>query len=228
MALILKADFHLHTNEDPQDTYIRYSTKDLIRHAAAQGFEVLSITAHDKIIFNAELTAFAESLGILLIPGVEATVEGYHVLLINYTGPLGFDKVSDLKSVQHPDVLIMAAHPFFPGQTTLKEKLITYIDLFDAIEYCHFYHRFINFNRMALQVSKQYHKPMVGTSDTHFLMQMGHTYSEVQVDQKTARDVVHAIKAGRVKVVSRPLSVTKILRVLASFRSKLFKTGSKK
>lgn len=75
----LKADLHPHTREG--EAFIAWQARDLIDRAAREGFQVLSITNHDRLTFSQELAAYARERGILLIPGVEATLEGRHVLL---------------------------------------------------------------------------------------------------------------------------------------------------
>lgn len=221
LKFTLKADFHMHTKDDPEDFYVKHSAEELIDHAVKQGFEVLSITTHNKITYSPYLRDYAFHRGILLLPGVEVTIEGKHILLINYLGPLNFKRISDLKNVRGKETLIIAAHPFFPGTTTLKNKLIQNIELFDAIEYCHFYHRWVNFNKRAIEVSRNYQKPLLGTSDTHFLSQMNHTYSLLEVTQKTNTAVVEAIKKGDVNIVTQPLSTILMTKLLFSFGASL-------
>src|SRR5438034_8390327 len=75
----LRADLHLHTRE--RESFITYDARELIDGAEHAGFQVLSITNHDTVTFSADLEAYARERGILLIPGVEATIEGKHVLL---------------------------------------------------------------------------------------------------------------------------------------------------
>jgi predicted metal-dependent phosphoesterase TrpH len=221
LRLALKCDFHMHVQGDPHDTFISYTPEDLINYAAKCGFEVLSITAHHKIMYSPYLRDYAANKNILLIPGVEATVEGHHILLINYLGNLDFKSIEDLRRIKRPDTLIIPAHPFFPGTTGVRDKLLEHIDIFDGIEFCHFYHPWINFNKKAVRIAKDHSKPLIGTSDAHFLMQMNHTFSVVEVNRKTAVGVVEAIKQGNVRVVSKPLSAGMILKVLSQFRGKV-------
>jgi predicted metal-dependent phosphoesterase TrpH len=220
MALnaVFKADFHLHTKEDPYDKkVVKHSSEELIERAASLGFEVLCITNHNHITYSPYLREYAKMRGILLMPGTEVTIESKHVLLINYLGPLDFKKVADLARLKNTKTVVIAAHPFFPGSTTLKKKLLKNIDVFDAIEYCHFYRRFINFNRKAVLASREHKKPMVGTSDAHALEQMNFTYSMVEAQSKTSDAIVLALKQGRVKVVTRPIPLPILFRVLARF-----------
>ncbi|MBI4446015.1 MAG: hypothetical protein HY645_08895 [Acidobacteria bacterium] len=82
----LKAELHAHTLEDPIDggRIVSHSAHQLIDEAARQGFDVLAITNHDQMLFTPELEAYAAHAGIILIPGVEATLEGKHLLLYNF------------------------------------------------------------------------------------------------------------------------------------------------
>ncbi len=178
----LKADFHLHTAEDPNDR-VSHTAKELISKAADQGFEVLAITNHQCLTFNQRLSSYARERGILLIPGMEINIHHRHVLFLN---PPNGKKVSDFSSLarlRRPDRLIMAPHPYFPNPRSLNGYLLKNLKLFDALEYCHFYSPRINFNQKAVAVSKLYGVPLVGNSDTHFLPQLGTTYSLVYAEK---------------------------------------------
>jgi len=113
----------------------------------------------------------------------------------------------------HPEILILAPHPFFPGNTSLGQKLLQYEDCFDGIEYSHFYTRQMNFNQKAVETARILDKPLVGTSDVHLLRQLGKTYSYVKVEEKTVSSVVAAIKAGQVDLVTMPLKRRELLSI---------------
>ena len=53
---------------------------------------------------------------------------------------------------------------------------------------------------------------MVANSDAHVLEQFGLAYSLVEAE-KTPEAIIKAIKAGRVEVVSRPLSLAALIRI---------------
>lgn len=132
-------------------------------------------------------------------------MEDRHVLVIDPKRPA--DRVrtfSDLRGCREEGSLIIAPHPYFPRSHSLQGLLDRHIDLFHAIEYSHFYNRKIDFNPRAVERARQSNLPLVGTSDTHLLWQLGTTYSLVQAEMN-ADSVVAAIKAGRVSVVTRPL-----------------------
>ncbi len=199
----LKSDLHLHTAEDPLDR-IRYSSKELISKAAEEGFDVISITNHHKMTFNQDLFSYANEKGILLIPGVELTIRRRHVLVLN---PPPFKTCSDFPSLlklRRPETLIIAPHPYFPGSYSLNGYLLKYLHLFDALEYCHFYSSRINFNQRAVEVSRSFSFPLLGNSDSHFLSQMGTTYSFIYAE-KNIQSIFEAVRQRRIEVATRPL-----------------------
>ena len=209
----LRADLHLHTRE--AEPGITYSAREMIARAAREGYRVLSITNHDTITFSDELAAYARDRGVLLIPGVEATVEGRHVLV--YNADVAADKLrtfADLRRYRTPEWLVAAPHPLFPASFCLRERLWQEIDLFDAIEFSHFYTPRVDFNRAAVKLASAVGLPLLGTSDSHLADQFGTTFSLIESDL-SVESVLSAIKQGRVSVVSRPLSPWRCLSILA-------------
>jgi len=200
----LKADLHLHTAEDPCDR-IRYTAKDIISKAAEEGFDVLSITNHRVMTFGPELSSYARERGILLIPGVEATIRRRHVLLLNPPPGKICSDFSHLSKLRRPETLIVAPHPYFPATYSLNGHLLKHRNLFDALEYCHFYSPRINFNQKAIEVCQSHGFPLIGNSDAHFLSQFGTTYSLIYAE-KNLESIFKAIREHRVAVVTRPLT----------------------
>lgn len=209
----LRADLHIHTRE--AEPFIPYDARQAIVRAAREGYRVLSITNHDTLTFSTELAAFARDRGIVLIQGVEVTVEGRHVLV--YNADVSPDKITTfagLRRYRTPEWLVVAPHPFFPASYCLREKLWHEIELFDAIEFSHFYTARLDFNRAAVKLARAVGLPLIGTSDSHFDEQFGTTFSLVQ-SEASVESVLASIKAGRVSVVSRPLSLVRCASIFA-------------
>lgn len=203
--MLLKADFHIHTREDPHD-FIRHTAVELLQEAARQAFDVIAITCHNKRLWSEELRRRAEDLGILLIPGVEAAVEGRHTLLLDMPySRLRVRRFEHVRRLKRDGGLVIAPHPFFPAPKCLNGKLRENLDVFDAIEFSHFYTRTLDFNRKAVAYARRMGLPLVGTSDCHRLWQLGTTYTLLEATERSIPAVFEAIRAGRVRVVTAPL-----------------------
>jgi predicted metal-dependent phosphoesterase TrpH len=219
---VLKVELHTHTSDDPQDR-IAHSTFALIDRASALKYDALAITLHDRQLDLAPFVSYAAERGITLIPGVERTIEGRHVLLLNFPGGAdtvrSFDDVARLK--RRSPGLVVAPHPFFPSRSCLLGRMNRHAALFDAVEYNAMFTASLNFNVLAERWARRHGVPMVGNGDVHMLEQLGTTYSMVDAERDPA-SICAAIAAGRVRVVSQPLSwlttVGLVPRLFASSR----------
>jgi hypothetical protein len=212
---VLKVDLHLHTSEDPADN-IGHDATALIDRAAALGFSALAITLHDRQLADRRLADYADERGIALLPGVERTIEGRHVLLINFAKAAeevrGFDDVAVLKS--RSNGLVIAPHPFFPDRSCVGPRLDAHADLFDAVEWSYFWTGGLNFNARAARWATRHGKALVGNSDLHDMRQLGRTYTLVFADREPDA-ICDAIRAGRVSLNTSPVPRFELTRVVA-------------
>jgi len=210
-----KVQFHAHSGSDPEDCLF-HSEKDLINKAHSFNYDVLAITCHNHIAHTKELKDYAAKKGILLIPGVEKTVEKNHVVILNAKdSALKINTFDDLRKYknENQDSLIFAAHPYHPfplGVVSLGKNLDKNIDLFDAIEFSSFHTPKFDFNKKAVKTAKAYNKPMLGTSDNHVLSFLNHTFSYVYADEKNPEAIFDSIKKGKIEIVSKPMNAFRI------------------
>lgn len=204
----LKAELHAHCSLDPFDYRMcAYSPEELIREAARLGYAVLAITCHDLDVWSRELSEYAESLGITLIPGMEVHAGGRrHTLVYNFrTSWKNLNTFEKIRERRGPDTLVVAPHPYYPSWTSLGSRLEKQIDLFDAIEFSGFFTRRVDFNSRAVHTGLKYGKPLIGNSDAHLLWQLGRTFTWI-LAEPGVRSVIGAIKRGQVRIESRALS----------------------
>lgn len=213
---MLKSDFHMHSNEDPLDwPMVKHTAFQLVEEAARLKYEVISLTLHEKLHCPKELQDYAKKKGILMIPGMEATVEGKHVLVINpppnTKNPSTFEK---LEKVKNEGAFLIAAHPYYLKSYCLEKKLREHIKLFDAIEHCHFYHRYVNLNKKAIAVAEEFDKPIIANSDMHFFFQYNTNYTLIDAE-KTTDSVLEAMRKNKLRLSTRPLSTIEFSRVFS-------------
>jgi len=210
---MLKCDLHLHTNRTTK--HISHDPEKLIDYMAKKKYQVISITDLNHYTYNDQLARYAKKKGILLIPGIELRLQGKDVLVYNATKHdlEGVRSLEDLYSIRKDSVLIIAPHPFFIFHRCLGKSLIEHIDLFDAVEYSHFYTRIINPNKTGVTVSKRYEKPMIGGSDAHILDQVGTTYSLLDA-RPSVKSIVDSIKKGNLQLKTKPLPVQILAKII--------------
>ena len=217
---MLKIDLHLHSSEDPRDA-LEYDARELIRHAAGLGFDVIAITLHGKVIEDDGLREFAGGLGVVFIPGIEKFISGKEVLVYNVSqaemdSVNTFADLRELKRRLGDKILVIAPHPFFKRSQCLGRHLEENIDLFDAIEYCHLYTRFWNLNRRAVEVAREHGKPMIATSDSHALWMFGRNYTWLDAP-KTVEGIFQGVREGRVQPHSEPITIVEFTKRMGWF-----------
>jgi predicted metal-dependent phosphoesterase TrpH len=208
----LKAELHAHCNLDPHDHKVcDYSAEQLIAEAARLHYDVLAITCHNLDVWTRDLSDYAHSHGITLIPGMEVAANGLqHVLAYNFR--MGCENLNTLAKIgrhSRSDTMVIAPHPFFPGPCCLGNCIEDDIGIFDAIESSGFYLRNLDFNRRARMLALKYDKPVVGSADVHYLWQMGKTFTWIY-SEPDVLPVIQAVKQGSVRVQSTPLSCLEV------------------
>jgi predicted metal-dependent phosphoesterase TrpH len=213
---MLKVELHTHTIDDYVDR-IPHTAIELIDRAAALAYRALAITLHDRQLDVRPLQPYAAERGIVLIPGIERSIHGRHVLLINFSARSEdvrtFEDLAQLK--RREPGLVVAPHPYFPATSCLMGYLDRYADLFDAVEYNAMFTASLNFNRRAERWAAAHNKPLVGNCDVHRLEQLGTTYSLIDAEAD-ADAICAAVKDARVEVRSRPLSWPEAVRIMKS------------
>jgi hypothetical protein len=224
---VLKVELHAHTSDDPNDR-IPHTAQHLIDRAAALGYDALAITLHDRQLDVAPLASYAAERRMVVIPGVERTIQGRHVLLINFRD--GTDAVRSFEDLarlkRRVPGLVVAPHPFFPSWSCLRGLMDRHADLFDAVEYNAMFTASLNFNLRAVRWAAAHARPMVGCGDVHRLHQLGTTYSLVDAERDPAA-ICAAIAAGRVRVESRPLSWGVAIRTMVELMADEWVPGSR-
>jgi predicted metal-dependent phosphoesterase TrpH len=212
----IKVDLHIHTLDDPKDV-IDYSAHQLLERARSLGFGVLAITLHDSVFDRPEVFADADAMGILLIPAAEMRLQGADVIVLNIdneeaAGLRTFDDLRRLRARRGDSIFTIAPHPFYVLGGSIGRGIVNVMDCFDAIEHCHFHKGLFNLNWPALNLAKQFDKPLIATSDAHRLHAFGRHYTSIPrpVDL-TIEQVFTALRRGPLRLTSPPCSVVDLV-----------------
>jgi predicted metal-dependent phosphoesterase TrpH len=212
---VLKVELHAHTDEDPADR-IAHSTRDLIDRAAQLRYDALAVTLHDRYFDPAPHAGYAGARGIILLSGIERTIQGKHVLLINFPPEVArVETFADVRVIKaRSNGLVVAPHPFYPVPSALRGWLDREIAVIDAVEVNAMFTSAIDFNAAAVAWARAHDKPIVGNTDLHLLAQMGTTYSLVDAE-RNADAICTAIRAGRVEVRRQALPAVRAAAIFA-------------
>lgn len=223
---MIKVELHSHSADDPAD-YIPHSTPQLIDRAAQLGYSALAITLHDRQLDERLYADYARQRGVALIPGIERTIEGKHVLLLNFSRASEavetFEDLARLRAGERG--LVIAPHAYFPSATCLGRLVESYAELFDAIEYNAMFTASINFNDRAVQWAKRHGKPLVGNGDVHRLRQLGTTYSLIDAPPE-ADAICEAIRLNHVRVEATPLTLLTAVGLMAEMLAANVRTSA--
>ena len=152
----------------------------------------------------------------MLIPGIERTIAGKHVLLLNFTREAeACARFADLAALKRrePRGLVVAPHPYFPSPSCLWGLLDDHADMFDAVEVNAMFTESRGFQRAGAPLGagtrqaacrQRRHPPPAAAG--HHLFAGGCAAD--------ADAICAAIKAGRVQVEASPLSWADRGRVL--------------
>ena len=213
--MLIKADLHIHAAGDPADLVL-YTARDVVNRARGLGLNCVAVTNHCAFTWDAADAAWALERGVLLVPGIEASIGGFDVLILNADAEAEqlrtFDDVRAYKSAER---LIAAPHPFYPTSYSLGARIEKEIGLFDAIELSACYLSWHDkYNRQARALAARLGLPLIANSDAHGLWMMGTSWSEIDAEEFSVAGVIAAIKRGSVRTVAGPMSHFSVFRFL--------------
>jgi predicted metal-dependent phosphoesterase TrpH len=209
-----RVDLHNHCQGDPVDP-LPHTIFEHIDAAKKGGLDAIAMTWHRRVCADPEAFAYAKELGLLLISGMEADVNGKHVVVLglrdgDLPGVATWDEIRALRA-RKPGVVVMAPHPFYPHPTCLNRRINEGEDCIDIVEWCALHVSWlpsrVSPNLRALHWAQQHGKPVVACSDSHSPAAIGRTPSTVEAEALTEEAILEAVRAGRVSFPRHSLEV---------------------
>lgn len=209
--MIIRADFHVHSCDDPLDN-LPHTVEQIVARAAARGLSCLAITNHHHFWWDAARAEAARRRGVLLIPAIEARIEHADVIILNAdTRAESVRTYDDLRRYRTPERCVIAPHPYYPFTHSVHGALERHHELFDAVEISPFYLPWWDgLNARARRVAQRHGLACVCNTDAHNLWQLGWSWTEVEVDEWSIGGVMAALRAGRCTPVCHRMPLTHI------------------
>jgi len=213
-SLGLKIDLHVHTCY----SYDAVTTlKEVGAYSKKRGLDGVAITDHDTLLGALRLIHKSK---LIVIPGIEISALGGHVLALNITTPIP-PKLSLSETVQRiheAGGIAVAAHPTFVYKSTLSRQVTSY----DAIEVINSAAiPFQLFRCLNRKLATRLNLPQTAGSDSHYAPEIGAAYTVVKADPDVD-EIVQAIKGGRILPLGKPIPWrVRLRRVALSLKRKI-------
>ena len=108
----MKCDLHIHS-------YVSHdsisSPKDIIKEAQRKGIDCLAITDHGEVKAFDEIKKYAQSINLLVIPGIEIKSDKGDIIGLNIKEriPEGLSVKETIKRIKEQNGFVIIPHPFF-------------------------------------------------------------------------------------------------------------------
>jgi predicted metal-dependent phosphoesterase TrpH len=196
---ILAGDFHVHAFFGDAGL----APWDLLAEARRRRLDVIAVTNHAGVFGGRFNRWWSETMGgPLVLAGQEITTKGYHLIgagLERRVEPTA-DLAETIRAVHAQGGVAIAAHPGVQYQRSYTPEAMRLLDGVEAIhaqmaEPSKERDELIAFSRLARE-----HNPdvaFIGSSDFHFLRELGAVRTYVVAREYSRRGVLEAIRAGQ-------------------------------
>jgi len=186
-------DLHVHTDHSSDSTIC---LDEAIRRCKAAGLDGFAVTDHDTLDGLPDIHARQKSY--LIIPGIEISAKGAHILGLNVSEPVqaGLSIKDTVDRLRDQGAIAIVAHPHSIFKTWVNSREIEQARL-DAVEVA-------NANQFpyALMLQKntalaeRLGLPHTGGSDAHIPEMVGRAYTIIDVEANSVEDVISSLREG--------------------------------
>ena len=211
----LKLDLHVHTVHSPDG----FNTpQDITRRLKEEGLDGYAVADHDTLTGIPE--ALKNSEGLAVVPAVEVTARGAHILALQPTEPIPMGRTiaETVDTIRSQGATAVLAHPYGLPRTWISIKGVRDARL-DAIEVANSAQIPYNYIRdLAEDLADRLGLPQTGGSDSHIPDTIGRAYTLVETPSQDPEDIVKSIRRGLTTVHGTGITLTE--RISKALRKK--------
>ncbi|MFQ6064335.1 MAG: PHP domain-containing protein [Candidatus Bathyarchaeia archaeon] len=187
--MVLKIDLHVHTCYSSDGIT---APREVVAYAKKQGLDGVAITDHDTV--DGALKLFKKT-DLIIIPGIEVTTLGGHMLGFNITKPIPSNLSSSetIQRIHEAGGIAAVAHPvtFLKGWRSSDVNLdLDAIEVINSATVPFFYSTQLS-RKLALRLNL----PQIAGSDAHYGPEIGFAYTLINADPEL-NEIVNAIRKG--------------------------------
>ena len=213
--LKLKLDLHIHTVHSPDGFNTHH---DITRRLKEEGLDGYAVADHDTLTGIPE--ALKNSEGLAVVPAVEVTARGAHILALQPTEsiPMGRTIAETVDAIHGQGATAVLAHPYGLPRTWIS--INSAIDArLDAIEVANSAQIPYNYIRALNEdLADRLGLPQTGGSDSHIPDTIGRAYTIVETASRDPEDIVKSIRGGLTTVHGTGITLTE--RISKALRKK--------
>jgi hypothetical protein len=189
----LRLDLHIHTVHSADG----FNTpKDITTRLKKQELDGYAVTDHDTL--SGIQGAVSNNDNLIVIPGVEITARGAHILALQPTEPIpqNLSIAETVDTIHAQGATAILAHPYRVPRSWVSMRHTRDAKL-DAIEVCNaaqFPYGYIrNLNE---DLARRLNLPQTGGSDSHIPETVGRAYTDVETESTDPDAIIKALKRG--------------------------------
>jgi len=206
----LRLDLHLHTTKSIDSTV---ELEDAVRRCREEGLDGFAVTDHDEL---AKIPSeFSENSDIIIIPGMEVSADGAHILAFDIEEPipprLSVPKTVD--TIHDQGGIAIIAHPYSVFRAWVNGREIEEAG-FDCVEVANaaqFPYGWMLSKNTAL--ARKLGLPETGGSDAHIPRTIGRAYTVLESETRDREGILRALRRGETSAEGRGISILERLKL---------------
>ena len=190
-SLVLKIDLHVHTcySSDGMTT-----PREVVAYSKRRGLDGVAITDHDTVHGALKLLGKTD---LIIIPGIEITTLGGHILALNVTKPItpNLTLSETIQRIHEAGGIAVAAHPVALFKSFWLKDATLNFDAIEVINSANF--PFSLSTHLSRRLAVRLNLPQIAGSDAHYGPEIGFAYTLFDAYPEVD-EIMRAIKNGAI------------------------------